>query len=150
MINIRERKYEIGVLRTIGISKCKLTLQFVSELLIVGFVSIMLGAGIGALSSKGVSNSLLSNEIKNSESQEEDIKNNFGPGQMDFKGAPSFDFKKAGTPSIQAYDKVDAIVNMSVLLKLLGIGLSLILISSLSAMISIQRFSPLTILKERS
>ena len=154
MINIRERKYEIGVLRTIGISKVKLTMQFASELLIVGFLSLMLGAGLGATMSKGVSNALLSNEIKSSESQDNKIKNNFGGpsgGNFDFKqGGPSMNFAKKGTPNIQAYDSINAVVNIGVLLELLGIGLALILISSLSAMISIQRFTPLTILKERS
>ena len=161
MINIRERKYEIGVLRTIGVSKSKLTSQFVLELLIVALVTLLLGAGIGALSSKGVSNMLLANEISSSEEQMNEMKNNFGgPGGM--PGGPGgnrtempsgmpggFDNIK-GVPSIQAYDSVDAVVNIKVLLELLGIGLSLVLVSSLSAMISIQRFSPLTILKERS
>ena len=154
MINIRERKYEIGVLRTIGISKIKLTMQFVSELLIVGFVALMLGAGIGGVMSKSVSNSLLSSEIKSSTTQREEMKNNFGGSNGgDFnpgEGMPSMDFKGRGTPNIEAYDSIDAVVNIKVLLELLGIGLSLILISSLSAMISIQRFTPLTILKERS
>lgn len=154
MINIRERKYEIGVLRTIGISKVKLTMQFVSELLIVGFVSLLIGAGTGATMSKSVSNSLLSNEIKSSQTQDEKIKNNFGgPSSGDFnpsKGMPSMDFSRKGTPNVQAYDSIDAVVSPSVLVELLGIGLTLILISSLSAMISIQRFTPLTILKERS
>ena len=157
MINIRERKYEIGVLRTIGISKVKLTMQFVAELLIVGFATLMLGAGLGATMSKGVSNSLLSSEIESSKESVEKINNNFGgpgggPGG-DFnpgKGMPSMDFGKKGTPSIQAYDSIDAVVSIQVLLELLGIGLTLILISSISAMISIQRFTPLTILKERS
>ena len=152
MINIRERKYEIGVLRTIGISKVKLTMQFVAELLMVGFISLMIGAGVGATISKPISNSLLASEIKSSEKQTEQVKNNFGGpgGGFDFKGSPSMDFAKKGTPNIQAYDKVDAIVSIKVLLELLGIGLTLILISSISAMISIQRFTPLTILKERS
>lgn len=153
MINIRERKYEIGVLRTIGISKVKLTMQFVAELLIVGFVALMLGAGIGGMMSKGVSNSLLSSEIKSSESQNEKVKNNFGGpgGGFDFKqGGPSMNFGKKGTPNVQAYDSIDAVVNIKVILELLGIGLTLILISSISAMINIQRFTPLTILKERS
>ena len=153
MINIRERKYEIGVLRTIGISKVKLTMQFVAELLIVGFVALMLGAGIGATLSKPVSNSLLSSEIESSQSQRDEIKNNFGgPGGFDPSkgGMPSMDFSNKGTPTIQAYDSIDAVVSVKVLLELLGIGLTLILISSISAMISIQRFSPLTILKERS
>lgn len=42
------------------------------------------------------------------------------------------------------------VVNYIVILELLGIGLVLTFISGLSSMISIQRFSPLTILKERS
>ena len=153
MINIRERKYEIGVLRTIGISKGKLTLQFVFELLIIGFIALMLGAGVGATMSKKVSNSLLSNEIKSSQTSDEKIKNNFGGpgGNFDFgKGGPSMDFSRKGTPNIEAYDSIDAVVSIGVILELLGIGLTLILLSSLASMISIQRFTPLTILKERS
>lgn len=152
VINIRERKYEIGVLRTIGISKAKLTMQFVSELLIVGFVALMIGAGIGAVMSKNVSNSLLSNEIKSSESSLAEVKGNFGgPGGFDpMENGPMQDIGMKGRPKIEAYESIDAVVDMKVLLELLGIGLTLILISSLSAMISIQRFTPLTILKERS
>lgn len=44
MINIRERKYEIGVFRTIGMSKFKLTLQFVLELLIISIIMLTIGA----------------------------------------------------------------------------------------------------------
>ncbi|MBE6157348.1 MAG: ABC transporter permease [Firmicutes bacterium] len=153
MINIRERKYEIGVLRTIGISKIKLTMQFVAELLIVGFVALMLGAGVGATMSKGVSNSLLSSEIKSSEKEQEELKNNFGgpSGNFDSKqGEPSMNFKNKGTPNVQAYDSINAVVSPIVLVELLGVGLTLIVVSSLSSMISIQRFTPLTILKERS
>jgi putative ABC transport system permease protein len=153
MINIRERKYEIGVLRTIGISKVKLTMQFVSELLIVGFIALMLGALIGAAISKPVSNSLLKNEINSSKESSEQMKNNFGGPGGNFnpgKGMPNMDFGKKGMPTVEAYDSIDAVVSLSVILELLGIGLSLILVSSLAAMISIQRFTPLTILKERS
>lgn len=150
MINIRERKYEIGVLRTIGMSKIKLTLQFVSELLIVTFVTLIIGAGIGAIMSKSVSNSLLSSEIESAQSSTEQMKDNFGGrGGMDSGKMP--DFKNvSGVVNIQAYDSIDAVVDIKVILQLLGIGLSLVLVSSLASMISIQRFSPLTILKERS
>ena len=153
MINIRERKYEIGVLRTIGISKLKLTTQFVSELLIVSFVALMLGAGIGATMSKSVSNSLLANEIKSAENSMTEMQNNFGGsrGGQNFRGENSYgNFNMRGVPVVQAYDSIDAIVNVSVIIELLAIGLSLVLISSLASMVSIQRFSPLTILKERS
>lgn len=150
MINIRERKYEIGVFRTIGVSKLKLTSQFVTELLMVAIVALIVGAGIGATMSKGVSNSLLSSEIENSTSQKEDIKNNFGRGPSG--SMPDFEnrFHMNGSPNIQAYDSIDAVVNIEVIIELLAIGLTLVLLSSFASMVSIQRFSPLTILKERS
>ena len=157
MINIRERKYEIGVFRTIGISKLKLTMQFASELLVVAFVALIIGAGIGATMSKPVSNSLLSSEIESSTNSSEQMKNNFGgmgerpDGTGGNRGGNMPDFNKmSGTPNIQAYDSIDAVVNITVILELLVIGLSLVFVSSLASMISIQRFSPLTILKERS
>ncbi len=148
LINIRERKYEIGVFRTIGFSKLKLTLQFVSELMIIAIVALTLGAGLGAMLSKSVSNSLLENEIKSTSSQKEDMKQNFvGNMKGDFKEMPNM---PSGTANIQAYETIDAVVNAKVLVELFGIGILLVLLSSVSAMISIQRFSPLTILKERS
>ncbi len=55
-----------------------------------------------------------------------------------------------GVIELQAFDSIDAVVDIQVVIQLLGIGLALTVISSLSAMISIQRFSPLTILKERT
>ena len=137
MINIRERKYEIGVLRTIGISKFKLTLQFIVELVIVAIVTLLLGAGIGATMSKSVSNSLLSSEIKSTENSSNDIVNNFNPGG----GMPDFNnFPSKGIVSVSAYDSIDAVVNIQVIIELLGIGIVLVLISSLSAMIVFKDF----------
>ena len=145
MINIRERKYEIGVLRTIGMKKFYLTLQFVFELLIVSFAAMLIGAGIGAASSVSVSNHLLENEIANNNTQIESINKNFG-GNIEGKYMGRIN----GTRVVQAYDSIDAAVNLKVLLELLLIGTALTLISSSASMISIQKFSPLTILKERS
>lgn len=143
MINIRERKYEIGVFRTIGMSKLKLTIQFVLELLIVSTISLIIGAIIGAFLAKPVGNMLLANEIESSQGAQEEMSNNFGkPGEMDMK------FNRGG--KVQAIQNMEAVVDFTVVVQLLGIGLLLTLISSLASMISIQRFSPLTILKERS
>ena len=153
MINIRERKYEIGVLRTIGISKFKLTMQFVLELVIVSGVALILGAGVGAVSSKSVSNYLLENEINNSNERTEEIGKNFGGANMNggmLDRGNRGDVRGKGMPVVEAYDSIDAVVDIKVLLELLGIGLTLVLISSIASMVSIERFSPLTILKERS
>lgn len=143
MINIRERKYEIGVFRTIGVSKFKLTMQFVLEILIVGIIMLSIGACCGSLLSKSVGNMLLENEIEASQSETEQISNNFG------KGGP-MEMEHNGTVEVQSIDTINAVVDVTVITQLLAIGLALILISCLASMISIQRFSPLTILKERS
>ena len=55
-----------------------------------------------------------------------------------------------GNNKIQEIDTINAVVDITVIAQLLGIGIILTLVSSLASMISIQRFSPLTILKERS
>lgn len=144
MINIRERKYEIGVLRTIGMKKSLLSLQFITELLIVSLISLLLGAGIGAMMSMPVSNYLLESEIKNSIEDRNKIGENFGrPGMKDFNNIN-------GMVNVSTFDSIDAVVDLTVLIELLGLGVMLTLISSSASMISIQRFSPLTILKERS
>lgn len=142
MINIRERKYEIGVFRTIGVSKFKLTVQFVLELLIVSIITLMIGAVCGGYLSKPIGNLLLQNEIEDSKVEEREISDNFGKGQMDMKF-------NANT-KVQEIDTIDAVVDTYVVTELLGIGIVLTLISSLASMISIIKFSPLTILKERS
>ena len=142
MINIRERKYEIGVFRTIGVSKFKLTLQFVLELVIVSVIMLCIGAVCGTFLAKPVGNMLLENEIEASQEADQEISNNFGKGPMDMN------FR--GTTQVQEITTMEAVVDITVIGQLLGIGVLLTLMSSLASMISIQRFSPLTILKERS
>lgn len=154
MINIRERKYEIGVLRTIGMKKSAVISQFMFELLVVCIFGLLIGAGIGALSSVKVANSLLANEIENASTDIEDIRENFGGmGMSDAEGKPSEnpkDFNFNGVVSIEQVDSMEAVVDFKVLLQLLLIGVSLTVISSMSSCVAIARFSPLTILKERS
>lgn len=142
MINIRERKYEIGVYRTIGVSKIKLTMQFVLELLIVTIVFLSIGTAIGTVLSKDVGNSLLANEIEETKQAQEQVQDNFGRKDM----TDNFN----GMVEVETIDSIDAVVDYQVLLELFGIGIALTLVSSLASMISIQKFSPLTILKERS
>lgn len=88
MINIRERRYEIGVLRTVGMKRHKLSLQFMTELLIVAIAGLIIGAAIGSCLSVPVSNKLLDNEIANASSKYEDIGKNFGKSGFTPGSAP--------------------------------------------------------------
>lgn len=157
VINIRERKYEIGVLRTIGMKKIKVSLQFICELFIVAIVSLLIGAGVGSLMSVDVANNLLETEIQNASSDYEEISKNFGgipedgpQGEMpDNQRKNNREVNFQGIANVEQIDSIEAVVDIKVLSQLLLIGLGITLISSLTSMISIHRFSPLTILKER-
>ncbi len=154
MINVRERKYEIGVLRTIGMKKSALTTQFIIELLIITIIGLLIGSLIGALISVPTANMLLKNEIEASQNNMENVNKNFGGKMFDGnnQGRPDLQNRNGinGIVNVKQVDSIEAVVDFGVLLKLLGIGILLTLISSIASMISIQRFSPLTILKERS
>lgn len=153
MINVRERKYEIGVLRTIGMKKSLVISQFVLELLIVSIVALLLGAGLGSVLSVPTANSLLENEINSSNEQITNVSENFGKPDVDNMPGGGKDFDKmnmSGVVRVDQVSSINAVVDIPVLLQMLGIGIILTLVSSLSAMVSIARFSPITILKERS
>lgn len=89
---------------------------------------------------------LLENEIETSQGEQQQISENFGKGGM--PGGMNMQFNNRD--QVQAIDSMEAVVDFQVVMQLLGIGILLTLMSSLASMISIQRFSPLTILKERS
>lgn len=146
MINIRERKYEIGVLRTIGMKKYKVLAQFISELFAVTFISLIIGTGIGSFLSVPTANSLLNSEIKSQQSEQEQVGQNFGrPGMSINFGNKSLVNQKANY-----IDKINATVNGTVLMQIGIIGLVLTVFSGSVAMIFISRYTPLRILSERT
>ena len=137
---IRERKYEIGVLRTIGMKKSLVSLQFVLEIFIVAICSFVIGTGIGSTLSVNVANNLLENEITEQENSNNKVNDNFGNhGKQDFKP----------NQSIAKVDSIKAVVDIKVITSMLYSLIILTITSSLVAIVSINRFKPLTILKER-
>ncbi len=152
MINVRERKYEIGVLRTIGMKKMTVSLQFMLELSIVSLIALSLGLGIASLASVPTANNLLKNEIENSTEKQENIRGNFGDPQDrgERPNKPLNNFRVRGVANIERIDKINAVVDLKVIMELFGVSILLTVISSLASLGAITHFKPLTILKERS
>ena len=127
-------------------AKTKLTIQFLLELLILAIIALCIGAIIGGVLAKPVGNMLLQNEIEANSNKMQDISDNFGMAGMELP----MDIDFNGKTEVQEIEEIDAVVDFVVVAELLGIGIALVFVSSIASMISIQRFSPLTILKERS
>ncbi len=169
IFNIRERKYEIGVLAAIGMKKWKIAAQFILELLCVTFLSVILGTGVGAVSSVPVTNQLLKRQIASVETVSEEREQNFGrmPGngfqkdQMDgapgMGGGPMGGFgmgggtaaQEPGNPAANYISQVSSATNFNVVLQLIGIGILLTVVSGCVAIVFILRYDPLRILSSR-
>ncbi len=159
IFNLRERKYEIGVLAAIGMKKRKIALQFVCELFCVTLIAFIVGTTAGACISVPVTNQLLANQTASSQSSQEQIAGNFGkdPSQM-MQGQPEQgDMGNRGEApdglrgQAAAYiDSVASATDLTVVLQLVGVGILLTIVSSLAAIITITRYEPLKILSSRT
>ena len=78
----RERKYEIGVLAAIGMKKWKIAVQYTTELLLVTFIAVFIGTGIGAAGSVPITNALLEKQVENQSNSKEKQIENFARGEM--------------------------------------------------------------------
>lgn len=175
IFNVRDRKYEVGVLTAMGMKKGKVALQFMCEILIVTMVSVTLGAAIGAVSSVPVTNALLAGQIESENSQVTQIEENFGrPGEFEnFGGSfggfgggmppemnvnmpqapgsskPENVFEDVVDKTANYISEVDSAMNLTVVFQMLGVGLFLTLVSGVVSVLFIMRYDPLKILANR-
>ena len=172
VFNVRERKYEVGVLTAMGMKKWKVAAQFICEILTVTMIAVVIGAGIGAVSSVPVTNALLEGQIESQSNQQNQMDQNFGrpgnmggsfpgggmpsgmpsmggdmPSGMPSMGGGSFGSMLGGT--VDYITEVDSAMNLTVVLEMIGVGLLLTLIASAASVAFIMRYDPLKILANR-
>ena len=171
IFNVRERKYEVGVLTAMGMKKWKVAAQFICEILVVTMIAVMIGAGIGAVSAVPVTNALLEGQVQSQNSQLSQMEENFGrPG--DFGGGfpgGNIGGMSGGMPSdipdnmvggknpfgdmfdnaANYITEVDSAMNLTVVFQMLGVGLLLTLVASAASVLFIMRYDPLKILANR-
>ncbi|MCD7944498.1 MAG: ABC transporter permease [Clostridia bacterium] len=170
IFNVRERKYEVGVLTAIGMKKSRVSIQFMCETLIITVTAVVIGGLIGAVSSVPITNSLLASQIESQTTTSEQQTANFGRemggsmgdvgdmpsdiGDIDvdtdgertgFMGAID-SFSSATTSYVS---EVSSATNLTVLVQLLLIAVLLTLIASAASVIFIMRYDSLKILANR-
>ena len=163
IFNLRERKYEVGVLTAIGMKKGKVALQFICELLLVTFSAIIIGAAAGTAVSVPVTNALLENQIQSAENTGNNLNDRFGFGgeSLDENGGPfgggmnrpfGGGMSVPGEPvqGVSYIESVSSATNFVVVLELIGVGIFLTVVSGLAAMVTIMRYEPLKILSSRT
>ena len=162
IFNVRERKYEIGVLTAMGMKKHKVAIQFMTEIFVVTIVAVLIGICVGAFCSVPVTNALLESQISSQQSQMDKVDQNFGrPGEMgeNMGGPPSggpsgfggnfgemFGF---GGSAADYVTEVNSAMNLTVVLQMFAIAIGLTLVAGAVSMTFIMRYEPLKILANR-
>lgn len=154
IFNVRERKYEIGVLTAMGMKKGKVALQFLTEIFVVTILSVMIGIGIGAVSSVPVTNALLENQVVSQQNEAAQVEQNFGRGDMsgimgDAGGGSSFGSFFGGNSETSYVTEISSAMNMTVVWQMLGIAVLLTLMAGAVSMLFVMRYEPLKILANR-
>jgi len=162
IFNIRERKYEIGVLTAMGMKKSKVALQFISEIFIVTLIAVIIGAVVGGVAAVPVTNALLENQVASKTVGEERIEANFGRGEApqmpDMQGGGNMPFGGGmknpfdtlmNEGAVEYITEINSAMNFTVVLQMLLIAVGLTLISGAVSMLFVMRYNPLKILANR-
>lgn len=143
VISIRDRKYEIGALAAMGLKKLKLSLMFMIEVLVITLVAIVIGAGVGSAVSVPVTGTLLSAQVEQQTTQQQQPQ---APGTQQ---APGSDLVDASKVKYVSADDIGFSVDIFVILKMLGIGVVLAIVSGFTSILFILRYDPKQILASR-
>ncbi|MGL5354203.1 MAG: ABC transporter permease [Clostridium sp.] len=139
-LSIKERKYEIGVLRAIGMKKGKVATGLISESLIITIICLVIGIGAGSALSQPVSNSLLQKQI---EAQKSAKDTNMQGGMM------VSNVGQMGSSSEDTISEIDVTLNGKAILEVTGVALLIVLVSSVVGVSYITKYEPRKILTER-
>lgn len=136
---IRERKYEIGVLRAMGMKRLKVAIMFVIEMLILTTLCLGIGLAIGASVSQPIADTLIENQAKVTE-----------PQQSVGNYTQSIGMGSPETNDVEPLSTIDVSLTVEAITQIILIALLLALLSSTAGVIYITKYEPMKILFERN
>ena len=153
MINVKDRRYEMGVLLSIGATKMNVAGQILAELVLVGTLGFLLSMGTSSFLAQSMGENLLEGQIANSEKESEQ---NFGRpgaavggtrGGVQMRSGPNLINMMSGvTSDAEAIDEINVNVSWTDYAVLFGIGYLVVILAAAIPSINIFRFQPKTIL----
>lgn len=163
ILSIRERRYEIGVLMSLGENRLKIIGQFFTELFMVTIVSLVIASFAGNFVGNVLGNQLLSSSTQTQQttkqvpnggapgqetnSSNDDNKQNDSKPQNDKPSGGGFgNMMSMATTSPQEIDNLDIKLTGTDVAKLGGIALLISFVSTILASIGIIRMKPKDIL----
>lgn len=140
---IRERKYEIGVLRAMGLKKSKIGFMLMSEMMMITGLCLVLGLGVGSIVSQPVADVLISGQV---EATKNIIQQPQGGISVSGGAVGSIDQANKEKP----LSEIAVSLSMEAVLQICLIAFGLALLSSTAGVIFITKYEPMKILSERN
>lgn len=144
-IAIRERKYEIGVLRAMGLKKTKVAFGLWAEALMLTCLCLAIGLGVGKLAAQPITNALLADQIKAAAAATAQGQAG-GMGMMMMMRPPAL----SATVDAEPLSRLDIALGLDTMLQIVGIALLLASLAGLIAGSRITKYEPIKILMERN
>lgn len=138
VLAMRERKYEIGVLRAMGMKKAKVAVGLVTEMLALTLLCLVLGFGIGSAVSQPVADGMLRDQIKIAEENEKKAMESYGGIVADSES------------KVQPLAEVDVSLDAAAGAEIALIAVAISLIASAAGVAAVTKYEPMKILSERN
>ena len=138
---VRERKYEVGVLRAMGMERGKVAFGILAESVMIAVVCLAIGLGAGSLVSQPIADGILAGKVAEVEAEPERNVALFAGGQSQFGDGSS-----GYTPE----SEVQVGLSADTLVQIIILTLSLAAMSGIIGVVIITQYEPLKILRERN
>jgi len=139
-IAIRERKYEIGVLRAMGMKKSKVALGLWFEIIAVTCVCLCIGLAVGTLIAQPISDMLLAGQVEAAKAS----------GGLPGGAIASADASSLLAGSMTTLDELNISLSLNTILEIVAISLALASVAGLAVISRITKYEPIKILMERN
>lgn len=144
-IAVRERKYEVGVLRAMGMEKARIAAGILAEAVIISVVCLIIGLGIGSAVSQPIADSILSGQVEiaaeETKAKSENLQFLVMNGKTQFV---------QGLHGYTPISEIQVTLDANTIMRIAIIALALAALSGVIGIAVITRYEPLKILRERN
>ena len=143
---VRERKYEVGVLRAIGMKKGKVAFGFITEVVAITMLCLVIGLGAGVAIAQPIANNLLESRVATAEARSEELGHDTTIAVVMWGGQMQTESQAGYRPE----SEITVGLGGDVILQVIIITLGLAALSGIIGVLVTTRYEPLKILRERN
>ena len=138
---VRERKYEVGVLRAMGMERGKVAFGILTESVMIAAICLLVGLGVGNVMAQPIANNILAGKVAEVEAVPEANKALFVGGQAQIGD---------GSEGYVPKSEIQVSLGADVIMQIIFITLALAALSGVIGVVVITQYEPLKILRERN